>query len=239
VLGVTIRPPFDPARECNDRALDLAGVAHIDRAQLHPERRRHRLERAQLPAPGGYRGIPKDGRSRHAWRNLLEQFQPFPAHAVFEQSKTGGIAARPRQALDEAGADRVDHIDEHDRDGVGRLFQRRHARAARRQNDVRRECDQFHGVSATAYGIVRAPAVVDPHVAASGPAQLLQSLQERRDAGLPFRIVRRCIYEHADVPHPAGLLRAHSERPRSRRAGEKGDELAPVHSITSSASCCR
>jgi hypothetical protein len=26
-----------PARECSDVALDLAGVAHVDRAQLHPE----------------------------------------------------------------------------------------------------------------------------------------------------------------------------------------------------------
>ncbi len=43
---------------------------------------------------------------------------------------------------------------------------------------------------ANALGIARAPADVDPHVAAVGPAQLLQPLQERRDAGLPFRIVR-------------------------------------------------
>ena len=31
------------------------------------------------------------------------------------------------------------------------------------------------------------------------------------------------------------LLRARRERPRRRRAGEKRDELAPLHSITSSA----
>ena len=37
----------------------------------------------------------------------LEQFQPFRAHAVFEQREPGGVAARPRQALDEAGADRI------------------------------------------------------------------------------------------------------------------------------------
>ena len=39
-------------------------------------------------------------------------------------------------------------------------------------------------------GIARGPASVDPHVAAVGPAQLLQPLQKCRDAGLPFRIVR-------------------------------------------------
>ena len=52
-------------------------------------------------------------------------------------------------------------------------------------------------------GIARGPAGVDPHVAAVGPAQLLQPLQECRDAGLRFRIVRGRGHEHADAPHRA------------------------------------
>ena len=74
------------AREGRDGALDLAGVAHIDRVDLHPERRRHGLDDAELAGAGGYGGIPKDRHSRHARRDLLEQLQPFPAHAVFEMS---------------------------------------------------------------------------------------------------------------------------------------------------------
>ena len=35
--------------------------------------------------------------------------------------------------------------------------------------------------------------------------------------------------------HAVRLLRARGERPRDRRAAEKRDELAPPHSITSSA----
>ena len=62
-----------------------------------------------------------------------------------------------------------------------------------------------------------------------------QPLQERPDAGLKFRIVRGCGQEHADAPHPLALLRARRQRPRRRRAAEQRDELAPVHSITSSA----
>ena len=50
-----------------------------------------------------------------------------------------------------------------------------------------------------------------------------------------FRIVRGCGHEHADAPHPLALLRARRERPRRRRAAEQRDELAPLHSITSSA----
>ena len=44
----------------------------------------------------------------------------------------------------------------------------------------------------------------------------------------------RTAREHANAPHPLRLLRARRERPR-RCAAEKRDELAPPHSITSSA----
>jgi hypothetical protein len=37
------------------------------------------------------------------------------------------------------------------------------------------------------------------------------------------------------APHPLGVLRARRERPRCNRAAEQSDELAPSHSITSSA----
>src|SRR3974390_3009499 len=46
-------------------------------------------------------------------RVLLEHLQPFPAQTIFVQEETCGIAARPRQTVDEAGADRVDNSCEH------------------------------------------------------------------------------------------------------------------------------
>src|SRR5262249_40090721 len=42
-----------------------------------------------------------------AGRNLLEQLQPFRRDAVFPNEKTGGIAARPCQAIDVARRDRI------------------------------------------------------------------------------------------------------------------------------------
>jgi hypothetical protein len=81
--------------------------------------------------------------------------------------------------------------------------------------------------------------MVDSHVAAVGPAQLLQALHECRNAGLPFHIVRGYIREHADAPHALALLRARRERPRRRCAAEQRDELASFHSITSSARASR
>jgi hypothetical protein len=95
------------AREGRDRGLDLGGVAQIDRAYLHLERRRHGLDYAELAGSGGRRGIPKDRNPRHIGPDLLEQFQPFPTDGVFERGETGSISAWPRQAVDEAGADRI------------------------------------------------------------------------------------------------------------------------------------
>jgi hypothetical protein len=58
---------------------------------------------------------------------------------------------------------------------------------------------------------------------------LLQPLEERRTACLPDRVVRSRAHEHANAPHPLGLLRARRERPSGRRAAESQDELAPFH----------
>jgi hypothetical protein len=57
---------------------------------------------------------------------------------------------------------------------------------------------------------------------------LLQALMKCPDAGLIFRIVRRCRQEHADAPHALALLRACHERPRCRRAADQFDELASL-----------
>src|SRR4051812_30767353 len=74
-------------REGSDRALDLARVAHVDCAQLYPERRRNRLDGAELARPSGDGGIPKNRCPRHARRDLFEQFHPFRAHAVSNKMK--------------------------------------------------------------------------------------------------------------------------------------------------------
>jgi hypothetical protein len=54
-------------------------------------------------------------------------------------------------------------------------------------------------------------------IAPNCPPQLLEFLQERRNAGLLFRIIL-CFGSPADPPHAVGLLRARHERPRRRPA---------------------
>jgi len=81
---------------------------------------------------------------------------------------------------------------------------------------------------ASARGVCHAPANVDLYVAAFGPAQLLQSPQERFDTTLTLRVVCGLAYEHADTPHPLALLPMSSKGP-CRRTSNKRDELSPLH----------
>src|SRR5439155_24781668 len=85
-------------------------------------------------------------------------------------------------------------------------------------------------------------AIVDADIAALRPSKPFEPLPERREARLAFRIVLGEGQQHADAPHPIGLLRPRRPRPRRRRAAEEGDELASLHerfhSITSSTAIC-
>ena len=181
-------------------------------------------------------GSRNDRRPRYTRGDLLEQLKPFAAKAVFEQDEASGVAARPRQTVDHAGADRIDEAREHDRDAAGRLQQRRRRRRATGQDNVRRKRDQFRRILANVLSIAPAPADLDPHVAAVGPSQLRQTLQKRREAGLCVPIVgvrvRGRANKHADAAHPLRLLLCTCrERPRGRRAAEQRDELAALHSM--------
>ena len=175
---------------------------------------------ANWPIPAVVVGIAKDRHSRHAWRDLLEQFEPFPAHAVFELRKAGGVAARPRQAVDEAGGDRIDDDAANTIGTVRVACSNGPTVEVPGQDDVRRERDQFRRVFANGVGIARGPAIVDPHVAAdrSSPIAAAPARTRRGGPALPDR--PRQGQKHADAPHAIGLLRARRERPRRCRAAE-------------------
>ena len=138
-LGVTIRPPFDE-RANAARARSISGTS------------RTLIGTTSIPSDGATAWITPNwagpvgmvGSRRTATRVTLgaiclSSSSHFPAHAVFPIHETGGVAARPRQTLDEAGADRIGDDREHDRHRAGSLQQRPQGRGAMGKNDVRRE----------------------------------------------------------------------------------------------------
>src|SRR5262249_8170854 len=70
------------------------------------------------------------------------------------------------------------------------------------------------------------------------PTQFFQACDKRRDPGPLLRVIFALWHEHTHTPDALGLLRPRAKWPRSRPA-EQRDELAALHSITSSARCCR
>src|SRR6516225_5588325 len=68
------------------------------------------------------------------------------------------------------------------------------------------------------------PTSVDPQIATVHPAQFTQLIHKRCELRLGFRIT----HQHADPPHPLGLLRTRRDRPR-RSAAESTDEIATPH----------
>src|SRR5215208_3218970 len=75
-------------------------------------------------------------------------------------------------------------------------------------------------------------AVVDPQVAAVGPAQLLQLLPERRNAGLRLRVIAGQVHQDADAPHALARLSARGVRRRNYRAREPRDDLPRAEETT-------
>jgi hypothetical protein len=69
---------------------------------------------------------------------------------------------------------------------------------------------------------VTGQAIVDLQVFANRPAQLIESQLDYRAARSYLCIARRQWHKHADTPHPLRLLRMRRERPRHRRAAERG-----------------
>src|SRR5262249_14422079 len=97
----------------------------------------------------------------------------------------------------------------------------------------RRERRQFCRLLANLGGIFCAPADIEPHVAAFDPTQFLQPLSERAEPWLIVRIVL-VRQDDADKAYPLRLLSLRRVRTCGGGANQR-DELAPPHSITSSA----
>jgi hypothetical protein len=110
--------------------------------------------------------------------------------------------------------------------------QRARGCAACSQKNIRSERNQFWRIPLIKVRVARAPAILDAHVAACDPSQLLQSLLECRYAGLTFWIVCGRVHKHADQPHLFGLLCTRGDRSCGSCAAEKRDEFPSSHCLS-------
>src|SRR5262249_34122025 len=114
-----------------------------------------------------------------------------------------------------------------------RLLCRKDFWGSRRDDDIDLEPDELGRDLGDTLLASLGPAVLDRDGTALDPAEFAQSLHKRGDPLAGGR-VRALAHEPDSLQFPR-LLRARRERPRGRRAAEQRDDVAAVHSITSSA----
>src|SRR6266540_641860 len=149
-------------------------------------------------------------------------------------SKAGDIATGPGETCHQADFDRSRDHHEYGRHGARLSLHGRNDGRGVGEHRIWRRADQLCDVRPQCFGISGGPPLIDLDIAALGPPQLSKHLPKRRETDLRIRIALFASHQHADAPHPLGLLRARRQWPRGR-AAEQRDELAAVHSITSSA----
>ena len=97
---------------------------------------------------------------------LFEQVQPFSADSEIELRETCRVAARPRQACDQAAIDRIASADKYDGDVARHTLQSANRSAADGQQQVGRLRNELRRVSTITLAIACAPAIVDLKIAA-------------------------------------------------------------------------
>jgi len=168
-------------------------------------------------------------------RQLVQQPEPFCCQFYVQGAETGGIAAGSAETGDESESEWVSDGKD-DRNGLGCGFGRaRRRRAQGRCNDGDRQAHELGRQFRQAVIAVFRPARFDPHVLTIGITGLAQAIAKCNEA-LGVRLRRSGLQQPDD--RQRRLLRARGERwqhGRRRRAADERDEVAPPHSITSSA----
>src|SRR5262249_919347 len=143
------------------------------------------------------------------------------------------VTTGPVQAGDKSSLDRVDRYPEDNRNDCGSSLSDYCRRSAASRNHHRYLTTNQFGRKRRQTAVVPfRPAIFDLHVLALDISCLFQPLAERAQTD---RVrVRRRVAKEPDHRH-RWLLRLRRERPCGCRAAEQRDELAALHSITSSA----
>src|SRR6516164_10008685 len=131
-------------------------------------------------------------------------------------------------------ADRVGDVREHNRDRACSPPHRRHLRGASHEH-LGPERKHLRYVTLEKYRVDAAkPAQRDTQITPFLPAERAEPLHQGGGIRMPHGVIWRS-HQHAEAAHPVALLRTRRERPSGCRAAEQRDQLATLHSITSSA----
>ena len=204
---------------------DILRSPDFECGDVEAERAGRCLNLAHLQHGDGIADIGHDRQTAQTGDNLAQEFEPLAGKIGRLDRQAGDVAARSRQARDEAGADRVPRHREHDRDDRCRLLCRDDVAVPdvtmtstlSRTNSAAISAKRSLRPSAQRYSI----ATVRPSIQPSSRSRCTK-------AASPWASGRsRGSRPRTRWSAASRLLRACRQRPRGRRAAEQRDELAP------------
>ena len=198
----------------------------IWRPELQLRRRRLGLSQ-RLRLEHGVRGIPQHPHSRRLGTQLTDQLELLADDVGGVGRAARDIAARPREARDQAGPHRISHTHHHDGDGARRLLRRQRSLGHHRHEHIDLEGDELRGERGEALEPLLGSPVLDGQVLSfrvTEPAQLpTEDLLAGRLGG------------HGEVPHAVrrcGRLRGSGRRRESdEREYHKQGEARGAHRL--------
>jgi hypothetical protein len=220
-------------REC---ALKLAGTARLNELRLHAQRRccfLHPLEHLICRLFAECIRMPEYGDARHCGKQFLEKSETLGDQFWAKKRRSGNISPGSREARHESILNRIAHRSRDNRDCGGCLLRGTAAGRPPGDDDIDFEVDQFGSESRKPIDLSIGTSRLDDDIPTFDIAELGEPPTKGIQVCSPFGRFKTS-YQHNTYSSDRGLLRARRERPRNR-AAEQRDELATLHSITSSA----
>jgi hypothetical protein len=218
--------------EVGQGRIDLAFVARSQHAQFAPDLLRRGLGVPRFAFRVRIAGIDQHG-ERSRGRHLAQKLQPLWRQLVHEQRDTGDVAAGMAQTGNQAVFDRVVADRDHNRDdGSSALGRKGGDRPAHRYDDGDRPAYQILGEHRQFVVLPRRPSELDGDILPFDVAGVFEAIAKCRDQG--GKALGRGAAEKPDHRH-SRLLSANRQRPGDPRAGQQDQQVASVHSMTSSA----
>src|SRR5262245_8677400 len=165
------KPTVGRLRKRSDAALDLGGVLTRTEHKLDSERVGIGLSGLPVSSKFIHLGIEENSRARKLRCHLLQHRKPFADNSLLIEERACQISTWPRQAGDQARANRIDRADEHNTDSACRSLQcsRNHHRWC--NDHLGLEGDQILGEQPCLLCASRRIAVVDLDIAALRPSK--------------------------------------------------------------------
>src|SRR5262249_4298965 len=164
--------------------------------------------------------------------DLLEQFEPLHGQFRGHDGEPGYVAARARQTCDQAAFQRVARRSHDDRDALRCALRGADRSGAADYDDIDLRPQQIADQRGYRFDIIPIMAKLVGDVA---PFDITEVAHPAREFLAEWIVVRGSRPDVPDTRRLARLLRARRQRPSRCRAAEQRDELAALHSITSSA----